>query len=81
MPIFDITEFLSLHSLLSSSRDSTYREDDCKNIEDQNTNGTGTLAKSSSCSSFIIDILFRGIRHISKKLAFSNIKVFLTDFE
>lgn len=46
--------------MLSSSRDSTYRDDDNRNDE-HNTNGTGTIAKSSSCSSFLFDILFRGI--------------------
>lgn len=50
--------FLFFHfSLLSTSRDSTYRDDDGK--DDINTNGT--IAKSSSCSSFLIDMLFRGI--------------------
>lgn len=44
-------------SLLSTSRDSTYRDDDGK--DEINTNGT--IAKSSSCSSFLIDMLFRGI--------------------
>ncbi|XP_037043232.1 tyrosine-protein kinase Abl isoform X2 [Bradysia coprophila] len=44
-------------SLLSTSRDSTYRDDDGK--DDINTNGT--IAKSSSCSSFLIDMLFRGL--------------------
>ncbi len=46
-----------IFSLLSTSRDSTYRDDDGK--DEYNTNGT--LAKSSSCSSFLIDMLFRGI--------------------
>lgn len=41
---------------LLSSRDSTY--DDTRNDD---SNGMGKIAKSSSCSSFIIDILFRGI--------------------
>ncbi|XP_055387184.1 tyrosine-protein kinase Abl isoform X2 [Condylostylus longicornis] len=47
-------------SLLSTSRDSTYRDDETKNIEESN-NQNGTIKKSSSCSSFIIDILFRGL--------------------
>uniref|UniRef100_A0A6E8VKL2 non-specific protein-tyrosine kinase n=1 Tax=Anopheles coluzzii TaxID=1518534 RepID=A0A6E8VKL2_ANOCL len=50
-------------SLLSSSRDSTYRDDDnCKLGEgEQNANGTTIpITKSSSCSSFLIDKLFRG---------------------
>uniref|UniRef100_A0A182PUQ0 F-actin binding domain-containing protein n=1 Tax=Anopheles epiroticus TaxID=199890 RepID=A0A182PUQ0_9DIPT len=50
-------------SLLSSSRDSTYRDDDnCKLGEgEQNANGTAIpITKSSSCSSFLIDKLFRG---------------------
>lgn len=46
-------------SLLSTNRDSTYRDDDQKGMEEYNANGT--IAKSSSCSSFLIDILFRGI--------------------
>uniref|UniRef100_A0A182JPV8 F-actin binding domain-containing protein n=1 Tax=Anopheles christyi TaxID=43041 RepID=A0A182JPV8_9DIPT len=50
-------------SLLSSSRDSTYRDDDnCKLGEgEQSANGTAIpITKSSSCSSFLIDKLFRG---------------------
>jgi hypothetical protein len=54
---FEIFHFL-IFSLLSS-RDSTYRDDDARNIDE--LNGMGKIAKSSSCSSFIIDILFRGI--------------------
>ena len=46
-------------SLLSSSRDSTYRDDDMRSGEE--LNGMGKIAKSSSCSSFLIDYLFRGI--------------------
>lgn len=111
-------------SLLSTSRDSTYREDDSRNlIDEHNTNGSSiffnlqqqlqkqlqkqtpiqpqpynvvstttpnnntnnkrcktnsytlcttppppqySIKKSSSCSSFLIDILFRGISHLSK---------------
>lgn len=51
------------NSLLSSSRDSTYRDEDSgKTGEgDQNTNGIIPITKSSSCSSFLIDKLFRGI--------------------
>uniref|UniRef100_A0A182JDS6 non-specific protein-tyrosine kinase n=1 Tax=Anopheles atroparvus TaxID=41427 RepID=A0A182JDS6_ANOAO len=50
-------------SLLSSSRDSTYRDDDNCKLGDceQNANGTAIpITKSSSCSSFLIDKLFRG---------------------
>lgn len=46
-------------SLLSTNRDSTYREDDPRLLDEFHSNGT--LAKSSSCSSFLIDVLFRGI--------------------
>lgn len=113
-------------SLLSTSRDSTYRDDDSRNlIDEHNTNGSSiffnlqqqlqkqlqkqtpiqpqpynvvvqpstttpnnntnkrcktnsytlcttppppqySIKKSSSCSSFLIDILFRGISHLSK---------------
>lgn len=72
-------------SLLSTSRDSTYREDDSRNllVDELNTNGrhfssiqinkkpsptqsSFSIKKSSSCSSFLIDILFRGICHRSK---------------
>uniref|UniRef100_A0A182YQR1 F-actin binding domain-containing protein n=1 Tax=Anopheles stephensi TaxID=30069 RepID=A0A182YQR1_ANOST len=48
---------------LLSSRDSTYRDDDnCKLGEgEHNANGTAIpITKSSSCSSFLIDKLFRG---------------------
>ncbi|CRL06727.1 CLUMA_CG019430, isoform A [Clunio marinus] len=54
-------------SLLSSSRDSTYRDDDPRNIEE--LNGMGKIAKSSSCSSFLIDILFRGFSREIANLA------------
>ncbi|XP_065074148.1 tyrosine-protein kinase Abl isoform X2 [Ochlerotatus camptorhynchus] len=45
-----------------TSRDSTYRDEDSgKTGEgDQNTNGIIPITKSSSCSSFLIDKLFRG---------------------
>lgn len=58
---FNVIDFVFhfVRSLLSSSRDSTYRDDDSKCMDEFNTNGT--IAKSSSCSSFLIDILFRGI--------------------
>jgi hypothetical protein len=66
--VFYILEFLktkiNFFSLLSSSRDSTYRDDDPRNIEELNGKNApvmGKIAKSSSCSSFLIDILFRGI--------------------
>lgn len=61
-----ITEFFCLptDSLLSSSRDSTYRDDDNRHLDELNTNGT--IAKSSSCSSFLIDVLFRGILSCGK---------------
>ncbi|XP_030385258.1 tyrosine-protein kinase Abl isoform X6 [Scaptodrosophila lebanonensis] len=77
-------------SLLSSSRDSTYREEDARNfIDELNSNGSSnvfsqtlcrnfktqttptqtqirtqqqySIKKSSSCSSFLYDILFRGL--------------------
>lgn len=51
--------YYDICSLLSTNRDSTYRDDDTKGLDEFNTNGT--IAKSSSCSSFLIDILFRGI--------------------
>jgi hypothetical protein len=44
---------------LSSSRDSTYRDDEMKNIDE--LNGMNKIAKSSSCSSFLVDLLFKGI--------------------
>lgn len=56
--------FYSLrHSLLSTNRDSTYRDDDPKSIDDFNSNGIKLhkIEKSSSCSSFLFDVLFRGI--------------------
>lgn len=53
--------FFCYFSLLSSSRDSTYRDDnDMRSVDDLN-GMSGKIAKSSSCSSFLIDILFRGI--------------------
>lgn len=56
----EISHFLSpSDSLLSTNRDSTYREDDPRLLDEFHSNGT--LAKSSSCSSFLIDVLFRGI--------------------
>lgn len=54
----------SFYSLLSTNRDSTYRDDDPRSMDDFNSNGTRTIAKSSSCSSFLIDILFRGIGYL-----------------
>ncbi|XP_058838325.1 tyrosine-protein kinase Abl isoform X1 [Topomyia yanbarensis] len=49
-------------SLLSSSRDSTYRDEDSGKPGEceQNTNGIIPITKSTSCSSFLIDRLFRG---------------------
>lgn len=55
-----ILYLFKLYSLLSTSRDSTYRDDDPRNLDEFNTNGT-KISKSSSCSSFLIDVLFRGI--------------------
>lgn len=49
-----------IYSLLSTNRDSTYRDDDPRSLDEFHTNGT--IAKSSSCSSFLIDVLFRGIQ-------------------
>lgn len=54
-----ISSIFFFFSLLSTNRDSTYREDDPRLLDEFHTNGT--LAKSSSCSSFLIDVLFRGI--------------------
>uniref|UniRef100_A0A336MRU8 non-specific protein-tyrosine kinase n=1 Tax=Culicoides sonorensis TaxID=179676 RepID=A0A336MRU8_CULSO len=50
-------------SLLSTSRDSTYREDDGRvGLDlDQHQQTSNGIAKSTSCSSFLIDILFRGL--------------------
>lgn len=53
----------SVPSLLSTNRDSTYRDDD-KALDDFNSNGIPKLhkiEKSSSCSSFLFDVLFRGM--------------------
>lgn len=64
------THLCDICSLLSTNRDSTYREDDPKSMDDFNSNGTRTIAKSSSCSSFLIDILFRGIGFMNKIIHF-----------
>lgn len=53
-------------SLLSTNRDSTYRDDETRPTDElNNTNGTH-IQKSSSCSSFLIDVLFRSIFNGSK---------------
>lgn len=55
------------NSLLSTNRDSTYRDDDPKVLDDFNSNGIKLhkIEKSSSCSSFLFDVLFRGMVGIS----------------
>ncbi|EAA10487.4 AGAP004989-PB [Anopheles gambiae str. PEST] len=71
-------------SLLSSSRDSTYRDDDnCKLGEgEQNANGTTIpITKSSSCSSFLIDKLFRGIFILGFSRDMANLMNRATDSE
>uniref|UniRef100_A0A4Y0BKT7 non-specific protein-tyrosine kinase n=1 Tax=Anopheles funestus TaxID=62324 RepID=A0A4Y0BKT7_ANOFN len=59
-------------SLLSSSRDSTYRDDDNCKLGDgeQNANGTAIpITKSSSCSSFLIDKLSDTLRGFTRDMA------------
>lgn len=58
------------NSLLSTNRDSTYRDDDPKALDDFNSNGIPKLhkiEKSSSCSSFLFDVLFRGMVEFHSK--------------
>lgn len=47
-------------SLLSSSRDSTYRDDDGRPLDEQ-MQSNGIIMKSTSCSSFLVDVLMKGI--------------------
>lgn len=61
-----ISSLIPLFSLLSSSRDSTYRDDDGRPLDEQllQSNGIQTkIMKSSSCSSFLVDVLMKGIVH------------------
>lgn len=49
-----------ISSLLSSSRDSTYRDDDGRPLDEQ-MHSNGIIMKSTSCSSFLVDVLMKGI--------------------
>lgn len=62
--------FIFTFSLLSSSRDSTYRDDDGRLLDEQ-LQSNGIIMKSSSCSSFLVDVLMKGIILFTNQFAWT----------